>query len=155
MGLEHRVFESAAFSAYVAHQTGDFEERDRKLMEAAALKPPVHPLVALRLLAIRLGSTVWTKWSIAEVESEPLHAATLWLIRAREAAYAGDVERAKANLRRARAEGIDTAEHREEAELLSAELGLPSTKLPADPPYPNTLRYLAIFDYDRNSGATR
>ena len=154
MGLEHRVFESAAFSAYVAHQTGDFEERDRKLLEAAALKPPIHPFVALRLLAIRLGSTVWTKWSIAEIERDPLHAASLWLIRAREAAYAGDVERAKADLRRARAEGIDTAEHREEAELLSAELGLPSTKLPADPPYPNTLRYLAIFDYERISIAT-
>ncbi|HEV7238374.1 MAG TPA: protein kinase [Thermoanaerobaculia bacterium] len=154
MGLEHRVFESAAFGAYVAQQTGDFEERDRKLNEAAALKPPIHPWVALRLLAIRLGSTVWTKWSIAEVERDPLQAATLWLIRAREAAYAGDLEQAKAHLRRSRSEGVETTEHREEAELLAAELGLPSTRLPADPPYPNTLRYLAIFDQDRISIAT-
>jgi hypothetical protein len=76
------------------------------------------------------------------------------LIRAREAAFAGDLERAKVELRRARTEGIDTAEEREEAELLAAELGLPSSRLPPDPPYPNMVRYLAIFDYDRISTGT-
>jgi hypothetical protein len=64
------------------------------------------------------------------------------------------VARARLELRRARAEGIDTAEEREEAELLAAELGMPSTLLPPDPPYPNVLRYLAIFDYARISNST-
>jgi hypothetical protein len=42
----------------------------------------------------------------------------------------------------------------EEAELLAAELGLPSTRMPADPPYPNMLRYLAVFDHERISTGT-
>ncbi|HEV7768275.1 MAG TPA: hypothetical protein VGQ76_24965 [Thermoanaerobaculia bacterium] len=57
-----------------------------------------------------------------------------------------DAVSAKRELGRARAEGIDQTEQREEAELLAAELGVPSQVLPADPPYPNVLRYLAIFD---------
>lgn len=153
-GLEHRVFESAAFSAYVAHRSGDFEERDRRLTEAAALSPPLQPRIALRLLAMRMRSPVLTGWSIAEVEGDPALNATTSLLYAREAANAGDVERAKVLLRRARAEGIERAEHREEAELLAAELGLPSIALPPDPPYPNVLRYLAIFDHARISIGT-
>ncbi|HEX6084536.1 MAG TPA: protein kinase [Thermoanaerobaculia bacterium] len=152
--LEHRVYEATSLAAYAAHRAGDFEERDRKLAEAAALSPPEHPYAALRLLAMRLGSPVWKSWSIASLERDPLLAPTVTLIRAREAALAGDVQRAKLELRRARTEGIDTAEEREEAELLAAELGLPSTLLPPDPPYPNLLRYLAIFDHPRISSGT-
>jgi hypothetical protein len=146
VGLEHRVFESAAYSAYAAYRSGDFEERDRRLREAAAVKPPREQWLALHLLARRLKSDVWKAWSLADAERDPEAAATLLVIQAREAANAGDVERAKLLLKRARAEGIDRAENREEAELLASELGLPYTLLPADPPYPNMLRYLAIFD---------
>jgi hypothetical protein len=142
--LEHRVFESAAYSAYAAHRSGDSEERDHRLREAAALKPPLEPFIALRLLAMRMGSAEWKNWSVVGAERE-----TLLLIQAREAALDGDPERARLLLRRARAEGIERAEHREEAELLAAELGLPSTLLPPDPPYPNALRYLAIFDHPK------
>lgn len=152
--LEHRVYESTSLAAYAAHRAGDFEERDRKLAEAAALGPPEHPYAALRLLAMRLGSPVWKSWSLAPLERDPLLAPTVTLIRAREAALAGDVQRAKQELRRARTEGIDAAEEREEAELLAAELGLPSTLLPPDPPYPNVLRYLAIFDHPRMASGT-
>ncbi|HYC89510.1 MAG TPA: protein kinase [Thermoanaerobaculia bacterium] len=152
--LEHRVYEATSLAAYAAHRSGDFEERDRKLAEAAALVPPAHPYAALRLLAMRLGSPVWKSWSITSLERDPLLAPTVTLIRAREAALAGDTARARLELRRARAEGIDTAEEREEAELLAAELGLPSTLLPPDPPYPNLLRYLAIFDHPRISTGT-
>jgi serine/threonine protein kinase len=157
--LEHRVFESAAFSAYAAHHSGDSEERDHRLREAAALQPPAEPFTALRLLAMRMRSPAWAGWSMPDLESDPASGATLLLLRAREAALAGEVEHAKLLLRRARAEGIERAEHREEAELLAAELGLPSTLLPADPPYPNMLRYLAVFDHHERisigTGASR
>jgi tetratricopeptide (TPR) repeat protein len=152
--LEHRVYEATSLAAYAAHRAGDFEERDRKFAEVAALVPPEHPYAALRLLAMRLGSPVWKSWSLAPLERDPLLAPTVTLIRAREAALAGDVQRARLELRRARTEGIDSAEEREEAELLAAELGLPSTLLPPDPPYPNVLRYLAIFDHPRMASGT-
>ncbi len=156
--LEHRVFECGAYSAYAAHRDGDLEERDRRLLEAAAVKPPLQPSIALRLLAMRMRSPVWMTWSVAEMRSDPALSATSSLIDAREAANAGDVARARVMLRRARAEGIERAEHREEAELLATELGLPSSVLPADPPYPNVLRYLSIFDQERipiGTGAAR
>ena len=103
---------------------------------------------------MRMGSPAWKTWSIAEAENDPELGATVLLIRAREAALDGDLERAKLLLRRARAEGIERAEHREEAELRAAELGLPSTRMPADPPYPTLLRYLAVFDHERISIGT-
>ncbi|HVG22756.1 MAG TPA: serine/threonine-protein kinase [Thermoanaerobaculia bacterium] len=149
VGLEHRIYESTALAAYAAYRAGDVEERDRKLAEAAALAPPAHPRAALHLLAMRLGSPAWRQWDVTALARDPLLTPTVTLIRAREAALAGDVDRSRRELRRARAEGIDTAEEREEAELLAAELGLPSTLLPPDPPYPNLLRYLAIFDYPK------
>jgi hypothetical protein len=154
IGLQHRVYEAAALTAYAAHHLGDFAERDRKLAESAAVGPPLHPRAALRLLAIRLHSPVWKQWKVRELATEPLLAATMALIRAREAADEGNVDVAKAELARARREGIEVAEEREEAELLAAELGLPSTLLPPDPPYPNLLRYLAIFDHPRTSKGT-
>ena len=58
---------------------------------------------------------------------------------------------ATATLGSARAESIDETELREEAELLAKELGMPSQLLPADPPYPNILRYVAIFDLERGT----
>lgn len=61
--------------------------------------------------------------------------------------------RAKRELTRARAEGIDVSADREEAELLAYELGLPHHILPADPPYPNNLRYLAIFELENRAGS--
>jgi serine/threonine protein kinase len=143
LGLTYRAFTSAALAAYAAHRAGDAEERDRKLLDAAALTPNEAPAASLRLLAIRMKSPVWTSWKDGDLGRAPaslVHACELWV--------AGDLDNAKRELRRARAEGIDTTELREEAELLSAELGVPSQLLPADPPYPNILRYLAIFDLE-------
>jgi hypothetical protein len=153
-GLTHRVFESAALAAYAAHHAGDLEERERRLAAAAAVDPPVEPAAALRLLAIRLGSDQWRRWSTAAIERDPLLVPVMSLIRAREAWAAGNRGAATRELRRARVEGIDTSTVSEEAELLAAELGLPSRALPADPPYPNILRYLAIFDRESRSAAT-
>jgi len=145
-GLLPRVFESSAIAAYAAHRAGDPAERDRKLVAAMSVAPPPEPAASLRLLAMRMRSDVWRKWSVTEIERDPTVAPSVVLMRAREAWLAGDLETAKQELRRARADDIDATGDREEAELLANELGLPSQVLPADPPYPNVLRYLAIFE---------
>jgi hypothetical protein len=142
LGLTYRVFTSSALAAYAAHRIGDADERDRKLIDAAAVGPSGAPQAALRLLAIRIGSQTWRTWSTDGISRE-----TLSLVRAREAFASSDVELARRELRRARAEGLEQTELREEAELLAQQVGMPSQKLPADPPYPNVLRYLAIFDH--------
>jgi hypothetical protein len=155
LGLTFRTFTSAALGAYAAHRNGDAEERDRKLTDAAAFAPPGTPRASLRVLAIRLKSPVWHTWSTEALARDPQLASVMSLIRAREAWDAGDAEGAKRELRRARAESIDGTELREEAELLAAELGMPAQVLPADPPYPNILRYLAIFDLERRVSRAR
>jgi tetratricopeptide (TPR) repeat protein len=144
IGHVARHFQALVLGAYTAHRLGDQEDRDRKFSEAAKSDLPNGPRAALRLLAIRTQSPVWLTWSTEGFTSEQMS-----LVRAREAWSAGDREQARRELQRARAEGIDSSELREEAELLAAELGVPSTLLPADPPYPNVLRYLAIFDHPR------
>jgi hypothetical protein len=96
-----------------------------------------------------MRSPLWPRWSTKEIENEPMIAASGVLIRAREAWAADDLETAKRELRRARAEGIDATGDREEAELFASELGLPAQLLPADPPYPNSLRFLAIFELEQ------
>jgi hypothetical protein len=149
LGLTYRTFASSALGAYAAHHNGDAEERDRKLGDAAAVAPAGEPQAELRVLAIRLGSGLWRTWSTDALSREPQLAPAMSLIRAREALAGGDAELAKRELRRSRSEGIDDTELREEAELLAAELGVPSQLLPADPPYPNILRYLAIFDLEK------
>jgi len=150
IGLTYRIYDANALAAYAAHRGGDASERDRKLLDAASVDPPSGPMIALRLLAIRMKSPVWKSWTFNPDADE---AAALPLMRAWEAWDANDVANAKRELQRARAEGVEVSEYREDAELLAAELGLPSQVLPPDPPYPNILRYLAIFDLadlDRN-----
>jgi hypothetical protein len=148
--LTYRVFTGTILGAYAAHRLGDPDERDRKLRDAAAIDVGPVPRAALRLLAIRTRSNVWREWSLDPIRRDPELQPVLSLIRAREAWAAGDLELAKRELGRARGEGLETSEVREEAELLARELGLPSTLLTPDPPYPNVLRYVAIFDYSRD-----
>ncbi len=155
LGLTFRTFTSAALGAYAAHRNGDAEERDRKLLDAKAVGPPGEPQASLRALAIRMKSPVWRTWSTEPIARDPELASVMSLLRALEAWDAGDAETAKRELRRARAESIDETELREEAELLAAELGMPSQLLPADPPYPNLLRYVAIFDLERRHRESR
>jgi protein kinase-like protein len=155
LGLPHRIFDSSAFAAYAAWRDGDAVERDRKLAASMAVHPPTSPSASLRLLAIRTRSQLWKAWSMKEIEADPATEASAVLIHAREAWAAGDLETAKNELRRARAEGIDSTGDREEAELFADELGLPSQLLPADPPYPNSLRYLAVFDLEDRARAKK
>jgi hypothetical protein len=148
LGLSYRVFDSAAFGAYAAHREGDDVERDRKLEIAKSVGPPNAPTASLVLLSIRIGSQVWETWDLTEIERDPETASSAILIHAREAFARGDLDTAARELRRARAEGIDGTGDREEAELLASDLGLPAQLLPPDPPYPNDLRYLAIFELE-------
>jgi tetratricopeptide (TPR) repeat protein len=143
----YRTFTGIALGAYAAHRDGDADERDRKLRDAAAIDTGPASGAQLRLLAIRMRSPEWQRWSREAFARDPERQPIVSLVRAREAWFHGDLDTARRELRRSRAEGIDTSEVREEAELLAAELGLPSQALPPDPPYPNVLRWVAIFDY--------
>ena len=155
VGLTYRAFQCAALSAYTAHRTGDVEERDRKLGDAFAMAGEPSNGAVVRLLAMRLRSPVWARLPKTPVTDEPGADA---LLAAREAWLAGDLAGASRLLRRAQSEGVETTALREETELLAAELGLPSEVLPPDPPYPNLVRYTAIFDLQRmltGTGAVR
>jgi hypothetical protein len=146
LDLSARIFDGSAYAAYTAWRMGDNELRDQRFAEAISVDPPAAPTAALRLLAIRTGSQIWRNWPTRKIENEPLLTPARSLIRARVALASADVATAHRELRRARAEGVNRTESWEEAELLAAELGLPFDVLPADPPYPNMLRYMAIFD---------
>jgi serine/threonine protein kinase len=147
--VAQREYDCAGIWAYVANREGDFAERDRKLEEAQSFATHEDDAAVLRVFAIRLRSEVWKSWPRPRVENDAVLTGAGPLIDAREAWLAGDSGAALQNLRRARAEGIDGTGLREEAELLAAELGEPSTLLRADPPYPNIFRYLAIFDLQK------
>ncbi|MDQ3280128.1 MAG: protein kinase [Acidobacteriota bacterium] len=147
-GNELRAFSGTTLAAYAAYRGGDADERDRKYAQAAGIAPPAIGRCALRLLAMRTQSALWQSWPIDDLAREPALAPVLSLIRAREAALRGEADLARRELRRARVEGIDTSEVREEAELLADELGLASQLLPPDPPYPNILRWVAVFDLE-------
>ncbi|HJQ39293.1 MAG TPA: protein kinase [Thermoanaerobaculia bacterium] len=142
-GLPYRQFENTMLGAYAAHRAGDFEQRDAKFDAAQSLTFDDFTRSVLRLLAIRLRSDAWKSWPLPPMRDEPSVAP---LVRARELWFAGDRDGALRELRRANAEGIDATPFREEAELLAAELGQPFQKMPLDTPYPNLMRWLAIFD---------
>ena len=143
INLSYRQYENTLLSAYAAHRAGDFEQRDAKLRFASTLAFDDFTRMMLRVIAIRLRSDVWTAWPRPESPEEPAIEA---LMRAREAWFAGDHDGALRELHRANAEGIDATTFHEDAELLAAELGQPFTRMPLDTPYPNVMRWLAIFD---------
>jgi len=144
-----REYDCAGVAAYIASLQGDLDERDRKLNEAQSFAMHEDDAAVLRIFAIRIRSDVWKSWPRPRVENDAVLTGAAPLIDAREAWLAGNIDTARQDLRRARAEGIDGTGLREEAELLAAELGEPSTLLRPDPPYPNIFRYLAIFDLTR------
>jgi Protein kinase domain len=146
IGNTWRTYQTTVLGAYAAHQIGDYEQRDQKLQQASTLYVSDHSARGvLRMLAIRLGSPLWRALPPPPADLPELVA----LMQAREAFAAGDRDSATRSLRRAYAEGIERTHLAEDAELLAAELGLPFTRLAPDPPYPNLIRYLAIFDLDR------
>ena len=143
------AFLAEALLAYVAHRSGDLEERDRRML--ATRQWDVHPgyVAALYVLAIRLRSPVWAQWPRPNTSKEASLSGVDSLIEARVRWSRGDAAGAVRSLQHARSDGIDNTGFREEAELLARDLGLPHVRLKADPPYPNLLRWLAIFDLQR------
>ena len=68
------------------------------------------------------------------------------LIKARDALSQNDSAKASRLLQQSRAEGIDATWFSEEASLLAYDLGGPTRIFNADPPYPNRLRFIAIWE---------
>ena len=143
------IFLSEVLAGYVAWRAGDMAERDRSFEKATAFRVHLGYHAALYILAIRTGSPQWRLWQVPNVEEQTDLAGVARLIDARVRWAAGDRPGAELALRQARAEGIATTGFLEETELLAAELGLPANRLKADPPYPNLLRWLAVFDLAR------
>jgi hypothetical protein len=143
-GLGESELESDAFAAWVASRRGDAEGLARRLRLAAALaEPGTTDYAALRLFAARerlnvLGTTV----SPPTDEESP---AVMTLIKARDAWSQNDPATALRLLQQSRSEGIDATWFSEEAALLAYDLGGPTRAFRADPPYPNRLRFIAIW----------
>ncbi len=144
-GLGESELESDAFAAWVAGRRGDAEGLARRLRLAAALaEPGTTDYGALRLFAARehlnvLGTTA----SPPTDEESP---AVVTLIKARDAWSQNDPATASRLLQQSRSEGIDATWFSEEAALLAYDLGGPTRAFRADPPYPNRLRFIAIWE---------
>jgi tetratricopeptide (TPR) repeat protein len=146
-GLREGELEAYAFGAYVAERRGDAEGMARRLRLAAGLaEPGTTNFAALRLIAAR--ERIDAGLSPAPVASEE-RPAVATLIQAREAWAKNDPPSALRLLQQARSEGIDATWFSEEAALLAYDLGGPPRTFRPDPPYPNRLRYIAIWELGR------
>jgi serine/threonine protein kinase len=148
-GLPQSELESYAFGAYVAGRRGDAEGLDRRFRLAAALaEPDSNDYTILHMFAARehLTATFGTSAISPDIEiTQPV----LTLIKARDAWSQNDVATASHLLEQSRSEGIDTTWFTEEAALLAYDLGEPSRSFRPDPPYPNRLRFIAIWELTR------
>ena len=144
-GLPEAELESDAFAAYVAGRRGDADGLARRLRLAALLtEPGTTDFAALRLFAARERiSVVFATSPPADNEESP---AVATLINARDAWSQGDLATASRLLQQSRAEGIDATWFSEEAALLAYDLGGPPRAFRPDPPYPNRLRFIAIWE---------
>jgi Protein kinase domain len=138
--------EAHAFGAYVAYRLGDREGMERRLRNANAIAPAgVTAWASLRLFALRAQAG-------ALVPSAPLRAdgdtqnGLASLLAAREAWTNGDHAAAARLLRQSRSEGVDATWFAEEAALLERDLGAPPRAFTPDPPYPNRLRFMAVWE---------
>jgi len=141
--------ESYAFGAYISGRRGDREGLERRLRLAAALaEPGSNDYETLHLFAARehIDATFGASAIPTDIEITP---AVLTLIQAREAWSRNDLATASRLLQKARSEGIDTSWFREDASLLAYDLGAPPGRFYPDPPYPNRLRYIAIWELGR------
>lgn len=144
-GLGESELEADAFAAWVAGRRGDGEGLARRLRLAAALaEPGTTDYAALRLFAARehlnaLGRT-------PPLPSDETSPSVITLIKARDAWSQNDRATASRLLQQSRSEGIDATWFSEEASLLAYDLGGPTRAFRADPPYPNRLRFIAIWE---------
>ncbi|HXH92827.1 MAG TPA: serine/threonine-protein kinase [Thermoanaerobaculia bacterium] len=144
--MPENELEAYAFGAYVASRRGDTDGRDRRMRLAAKLaEPGTANYLALRLFAAR--ENVSTAFGAAPVPNEAdENSAVATLIKARDAWSQKDPAAASGLLEQARSEGIEATWFSEEAALLAYDLGAPPRTFPPDPPYPNRLRFIAVWE---------
>jgi serine/threonine protein kinase len=146
-GLPEGELESYAFAAYVAGRRGDADGLARRLHLAAALSEPgTTDYAALRLLAAREHIVTAFATSRAPEDESP---AVATLLKARDAWSQNDFATASRLLQQSRSEGIDATWFSEEAALLAYDLGEPPRTFRPDPPYPNRLRFIAVWELTR------
>lgn len=134
-----------AFAAYLALRRGDRDGMVRRLRAAAELADPgTSNQLQLQLFATRANAAIAFRGGPATYERD-LHNGVTSLLAARQAMQRGDRAAAAQLLQQSRSEGIDTTWFAEEAALLDADLGAPRRTFKADPPYPNRLRFLAVW----------
>ena len=115
-----------------------------------ALDPRLGREVAIKVLSPHLADDAHSPPALTGVEP-----AVVTLIHAREAWAGGDTATASRLLDQSRAEGIDTTWFSEEAVLLASDLGAPARPFRPDPPYPNRLRFIAVWELGRVAPASR
>ena len=144
--MPENELEAYAFGAYVASRRGDTDGRDRRMRLAAKLaEPGTADYLALRLFAAR--ENVSTAFGATPVPNEAdENSAVATLIKARDAWSQKDPAAASRLLEQARSEGIEATWFSEEAALLAYDLSAPPRMFPPDPPYPNRLRFIAVWE---------
>jgi DNA-binding winged helix-turn-helix (wHTH) protein len=150
--------EALALSAYLAQRRGDAAGMERRLGEARHRletldASAIETRIAVDLLALRLEGTRGQDLRpfAGSITSEPELLGVRPLLLARIAFQGPEGGRAEAArlLRQSRLEGVDQTYFAEEAALLASDLGAPPARLWVDPPYPNLLRFAAVWELDR------
>jgi DNA-binding winged helix-turn-helix (wHTH) protein len=142
--------------AYLAQCRGDAAGRDRRLAEAHRRLETLDVSAIEARIAVVLVE-LWLDGSpkqdlrpfAARIPSEPELLGVRSLLLARIAFQEGERSEAARLLRQAHSEGIDQTYFAEEAALLGSDLGEPPAQLWVDPPYPNLLRFAAVWELDR------
>ena len=149
--------EALVLGAYLAQRRGDLAGRDRRLAEAhrrleALDASAIETRVAVALVELWLRGAPGQDLRplAATITSLPELLGVRSLLLAR-IAFQGPGGRAEAArlLRQSRQEGVDQTYFAEEAALLASDLGEPPARLWVDPPYPNLLRFAAVWELDR------
>ena len=149
------AFDAYGYGAYAAYRRGDRDGLERHVRAAFAITP--HDSVTfheLRLFAYRMHLNAAVP-RIVPGEKLDEDAGVRSLIAAREAWSRGDLESAKRLLQQSQSEGVDSTWFAEEAALLAYDLaiqwrvGAPPVHFKCDPPYPNRLRFIAIWELAR------
>jgi len=148
-GLPQPERQAYAFGAYAAYRLGDLDGMRRRLTEAfSVIAPDSTEERELRLFSLRVHEPI--PQHSQQDDGDDILAGVDTLIAAREALALGDKAMAVRFLQQARAEGVESAWFAEEASLLAKDLGEPAPRpFKADPPYPNRLRFLAVWELMR------